>query len=205
MPAFASRFLVVLLVFTLYACSDSVPGLPRLSDDAVVLAFGDSLTYGSGATREQSYPAVLSRLLRRKVVNAGIPGEISADGLRRLPKFLDQYQPQLLILCHGGNDMLRKLDREKLLSHLREMIRIARSRDIAVVLVAVPEPGLLLESAAFYPELAREFEIPIEDDSLSDILADRSLKSDAIHPNAAGYQQFAQSLFELLQKNGAIE
>lgn len=205
MFAIASRFIVIILAITLTACSDTAPGLPRLSDSAVVLAFGDSLTYGTGTARDQSYPAVLSRLLQRKVINAGIPGEISADGRERLPGLLDQYQPELLILCHGGNDMLRKVDRGTQRANLHEMISLARMRNISVVLIAVPEPGLLLESADIYPQLASEFNIPVTGEILSEILSSRSLKSDAIHPNAEGYRKLAASLYELLHKNGAIE
>ena len=116
------------LVLALSACGPSGVKLAKLPGDAVVLAFGDSLTFGTGTTPEKSYPAVLESRIGRKVVAAGIPGEVSAAGLERLPEVLDEVKPRLLILCHGGNDMLRKLNLQQAADNIRAMVRLARSR-----------------------------------------------------------------------------
>ncbi|MFQ5582771.1 MAG: arylesterase [Mariprofundaceae bacterium] len=178
--------------------------MPRLSADAVILAFGDSITFGSGAEAEESYPAVLSSLTGLKVINAGVPGEVTADGLKRLPERLDETQPELLILCHGGNDMLRHQDMGKTADNLRGMIRMARERGVAVVLIAVPRPGVFMQAAGFYQDIAKAFGIPIEAGALPDILADRHLKSDTIHPNRAGYKKLAEAVLAVLQQAKAI-
>jgi acyl-CoA thioesterase I len=185
------------------ACS-SAPQLPLLAADAVILAFGDSITAGTGAGETESYPAVLARLTGRKVVNAGVPGEVSADGLQRLPELLEREHPALLILCHGGNDLLAHQDHQLIAVNLRAMIRIAGERGVPVLLVAVPSPDLSLKPPPLYEELSREFKIPIEQKGLAHILGKGSLKSDYIHPNAAGYRLLAEDLVKLLKKSGAL-
>lgn len=198
------RAIWFMLAAALAGCKADKPPLPRLAADATVLAFGDSLTYGTGAAREQSYPAVLAELTGREVVNAGMPGEVSAAGLARLPELLDEYSPQLLILCHGGNDMLRRSDLAAAAGNLREMIALARERGIEVVLLGVPKPGLFLNAAEFYGEVAASTGVPYEPEALPEILADAALKSDPIHPNAKGYRRLAEAVYALLQEAGAL-
>lgn len=189
---------------SLTACSNDVPQLAKLSSNATILAFGDSLTYGSGARQAESYPAVLAGLTGRKVINAGIPGEISARGLSRLPGLLERYDPEVLILCHGGNDFLQRKDIDYTVDNLGEMIRITRQRDIAVLLLGVPKPGLILRSPEFYGQVATEYAIPFDGRTLPEILSEAALKSDPVHPNAKGYRHLAERLLQLLKETGAI-
>jgi len=197
------RLVFALALAALAGCGKP-PKIPALAPDAVVLAFGDSLTFGTGASEEESYPAQLERLIGRKVARAGVPGEVSADGLKRLPGVLDEYEPRLLVLCHGGNDFLRRLSKQQVASNVRAMIQLARSRGIAVVLIGTPEPGFTVTPPAFYAEIAREFGIPYEEGVIGQILRDASLKSDPIHPNARGYRMLAEQIAVLLKKSGAL-
>ena len=203
----AKAYLVPLLflaaVLLLSACSKTAQ-LPLLAADAVILAFGDSLTAGTGAGEAESYPAVLSRLTGRKVINAGVPGEFSAAGVQRLPGLLDQERPALLVLCHGGNDLLGRASHQVIADNLRAMIRMAGERGIPVLLIAVPSPDVLLKPPSLYEELAREGNIPVEAKALPHILGKGSLKSDHIHPNAAGYRILAEAVATLLKKSGAL-
>ena len=195
---------LLLAACALAACGDKVPRLAPLPQDAVVLAFGDSLTFGAGAQPEASYPAVLEQLIGRKVWGAGVPGEVSAAGLARLPSALDYYQPQLLILCHGGNDFMRKLGDAQAAETLRGMIRIARQKGVDVLPVGVPKPGLFPTPPDFYAEIAKEFGLPYEGKALKEILRDNEFKSDLAHPNARGYAKLAAAVAALLKKSGAL-
>ncbi len=196
-------FGVFMCMCVLNACS-SGHSLPPLPAHGVVLAFGDSLTYGTGAAEEASYPAVLSELIGREVVNAGIPGEISAQGLARLPAILAEVSPDLLLLCHGGNDFLRQMDEAETRANVAAMIRLAQEQGISVVLIGVPQFGLFLSPADFYQALAEEFKIPYESHALSDILSNNSLKSDTVHPNALGYRVLAEGIKGVLVDAGSL-
>jgi len=195
---------LILVAAMLPAACSKTPQLPLLAADSTILAFGDSLTAGTGAGDTESYPAVLTRLTGRKVVNAGVPGEVSAGGVQRLPELLERERPALLILCHGGNDLLARQNHQLIADNLRTMLRIAAERGVPVLLVAVPSPDLMLKPPGLYEELAREFRIPLERKVLEHILGKGSLKSDYIHPNAAGYRLLAEALAELLKKSGAL-
>jgi lysophospholipase L1-like esterase len=199
-PALAS----CLLALAFAGCGERVPTLPRLDADAVVLAFGDSLTFGTGASTRESYPAVLETLIGRKVVSAGVPGETSAQGLARLPSAIEDANPRLLILCHGGNDFLRKLPEAGAAANVRAMVKLARDRGIDVVLVGVPKLGLTAAPAGFYADIAAEYRLPYDGAILKAVLTDNALKSDWVHPNAGGYARIAHSLADLLRKAKAI-
>jgi lysophospholipase L1-like esterase len=187
----------------LSACGGG-PQLPPLADDAMVLAFGDSLTHGTGANDAESYPAVLAAATGLTVVNAGIPGEESDAGLARLPELLAKEQPDLVILGHGGNDLLRKRDLNLTKANLRQMVELAQASGASVVLLGIPKPGLFIGTHPLYRELAEAEQVPVEDEALADILSDAQLKSDAIHPNAAGYAELAAAIKALLQRTGAL-
>ncbi len=204
--AFTCRAMaLVLLALAVSACGEDLPRLSPLAEDAVVLAFGDSLTYGSGARPEQSYPAVLQGLIGRRVVRSGVPGEVTAQGLRRLPDVLRREQPALVILCHGGNDMLRRRSKAKAKANLLAMIDAIRKSGAEVLLIGVPQPGPFPSNGAdLYREIAAELALPYMDETLADIMTSPSLKADLVHPNARGYRVLAEAVAEHLRKSGAI-
>lgn len=194
----------LLLIAALVSCGEKVPRVSPVAPNDVIVAFGDSLTYGTGAAESESYPAVLAQLIHRNVIRAGVPGEVTSGGLARLEGVIKEYRPALVIVCLGGNDMLRKVDESQTRNNLREIIRTIKARGIAVVLVGVPKPALITSAAAFYGELAKEFDIPYEGKVVTDVMYQLELKADPIHPNAKGYRRMAEAIAELLKKAGAI-
>ena len=110
-----------------------------------------------------------------------------------------------MLLCLGGNDMLRRMDRAAMRENLAAMIRDIRDHGAEVVLLAVPEPRLLrLQPEPAYETLAQDFGIPLEGEAMTQVLGDHRLKSDEIHPNAEGYRRIAEGVAQLLRRAGAI-
>jgi lysophospholipase L1-like esterase len=186
------------------ACGGSTPRQKALAPNARILAFGDSLTFGKGVLPEESYPARLQAAIHRDVINGGLPGEVSVEGLKRLPIWLDEYEPNLLILCHGANDLLRSLSEDKVRENLRGMVKMAKDRGIDVILIAVPKFGGMRSAPGFYADVAREFNIPLENRSLEEILRHAKYHKDTVHPNPEGYQLIADALARLMHASGAL-
>lgn len=193
-----------LAALVIAGCGEKVPQVPQLAASDVILAFGDSLTFGTGAAEQESYPSVLASLLGREVVRSGVPGEVTAQALARLPDVIEEHRPKLMIVCLGGNDMLRKVAEAQIRANLRAIIKTARDQGIAVVLIGVPKPALITSAAEFYAEIAKEFDIPYEGKIVTSVLYSRDMKADPIHPNAKGYRRMAEAIADLLRKAGAI-
>ena len=197
-------FFISLIVIFINACSEEAK-LQALDTNADILAFGDSLTYGTGTSRDKAYPAVLAKMINRNVINAGVPGEISEKGLSRLASLIRQHQPDLIIICHGANDILRKLNIDQTKSNLQKMIDLAKQNNSQVILIAVPKFSLFLNTSPIYLELAKENKLPVTNDILAEILANNAYKSDHVHPNAMGYQLLAAEIASLLKQSGGID
>lgn len=198
-----ARFIAAAFSLLLASCGHD-PQLPKLTADDVIVAFGDSLTYGTGAETDAAYPAVLSKLSGHPIVNAGVPGETTTDAIARLPQVLSQTHPKLVLLCLGGNDMLHKTTASTIAHNLRAMIHTIQATGASVVLIGVPEPKLFGGAPAFYADIADELKLPYEGEVFNEVLKNPSLKSDPVHANGKGYRLVAQRLAELLKSSGAI-
>ena len=199
-----NAYVLLLWVEFFAGCGGSIPKMGKLAPSDIVVAFGDSLTFGTGASEAESYPIVLGQLIGRAVVRAGVPGEVTEGGLARLQSVIDEHKPKLMIVCLGGNDMLRKLNEAQTRSNLRTIIQTIKAQGIAVVLMGVPKPALVTSAPPFYEEIAKEFGIPYEGKIVADVLYKPDQKSDPIHPNAKGYRRMAEALAALLKKAGAV-
>jgi len=193
----------IIILFILFSFLTKENNIQSLQAKESILAFGDSLTHGYNAPKDKSYPNILSHLSGYKVINAGINGETSTDGLKRLPKLLEDKNIGLMILFFGGNDILQGASMEVLKENLKTCIRMAKKEDIDVLLISVPNLTLFGFSALdIYEEISREENTLLLDNMFANILEDPSLKSDQIHPNALGYKVMAEKIYKKLQEEG---
>ena len=201
-------FLALLLLIGLSACSKPETALPA---NSTVLILGDSLTQGVGASSAQTnYPALLKQQTQWNIINGGISGNTSAQALARLPELLQQHQPKLIIISLGGNDFLQRLPNSDTQANIAQSIALSQQSGAQVLLVAVPE--LTLAAAvghpndhAMYAQLAQSHQVHLLENAWSDVLADDTLRSDAVHANDAGYQVFSKLLVKRLQQIGWLD
>ncbi|CAM4033045.1 arylesterase [Shewanella aquimarina] len=193
---------ILLAIITFWPASG--PSFAPLASDARILAFGDSLTQGVGASTGMDYPSQLQRMSGRAVINAGISGETSAQGLTRFSRVLDEMAPDLIILLEGGNDFLRNSSAAQVEANLAAMLAEAQRRDIPVVLIGVPQKSIWLETAPLYGQLAAQYQPLFIEDFLTELLKLSEVKSDAIHLNDDGYRRLAEHLYRRLQQAGAL-
>jgi acyl-CoA thioesterase I len=194
-PRKALPLLLILMVCGI-ACGPDVPNLDSPGKTIVVL--GDSIASGVGSGRGEAYPDLLAaRLGTEEVVNAGVSGNTTADGLARIDEVLAE-DPWLVIVELGGNDLLRRVPPEQTEKSLREILDRLVAARVVPVLVELDAPfgGRYLE---IYERLGDEYQVPVVEDTLGEILRDPSLKSDTIHPNAAGQKVLAEAIVEEIE------
>ena len=201
------RHFLLLTAAALAACGKKAPKHTALPRGSAVLALGDSLTYGYGANPTESYPARLAELTGWTVTNGGVSGDTSAQALARLPELLREHTPRLVIISIGGNDFLRRQPENETRTNIRAIIQACKAAGAETLLVGVP--GVGVGAALGYPgdhplyaDLAKAENVPYYANGWSQILGKDALKSDQIHPNAAGYAEFARGLTAYLKENG---
>lgn len=193
-------FIVTILILS--GCNSSK--LTLLPQNGTILAFGDSLTIGKGVNITDSYPSALEELSGRKVINAGIIGEETSEGLLRLKKILTEIKPDLVILLEGGNDILRDKDSTLIKENLSKMIELTQDNKIPVVLVGVPDKTLVADSAIIYKELSEKYNLILEESIIKTLLINPEYKYDDHHFNKKGYRLLAESIYKVLKDNGAL-
>lgn len=187
--------------------SAAAPAAAQQQERRLVLAFGDSLYAGYGLDQGQSFPAVLEHMLDERgmpaqIVNAGVSGDTTAGGLRRLAFTLDGLarKPDLAIVGLGANDMLRGIDPAETRQNLRAIVEELKRREIPVLLTGMAASRSLgadyvRRFEAIYPEVAREYGADLDPFFMEDVITDRSLLlEDGLHPNAKGIRVIARRL-----------
>lgn len=205
-----TALLCLLALPVLMACRGQPTQGQPLAAGTTVLALGDSLTAGVGAQPGQDWPSLLAAMTGWEVINAGVSGDTSAQGLARLPDLLAAHRPRLVIIGLGGNDFLRRQSAAVTQQNLAQAIRLVQASGAQVVLQAIPQPSLLAAAAStpsdhpLYDTLAKEFKLPLLSGLWGAVLGQAEMRSDAVHANAKGYAAFTQMQFQALQKLGFI-
>lgn len=198
---------IIVFAFLLSGCDSSKPH-EALPNNATVLALGDSLTYGYGATPDSAYPQRLAKATGWRVINAGINGNTSEQALARLDELLDEHNPDMVIVSIGGNDFLQRLPDSQAEANIRHIIDdIKRHGNAEILLVGIPHYslGAALGNPSdhpFYQKIADSENVTLLSDAWSDVIGNRSLRSDQVHPNAQGYEQFTNTLLDFLRQQG---
>jgi acyl-CoA thioesterase-1 len=175
-----------------------------------IVAFGDSLTAGFGIGLDQAYPAVLQELLDDRgyayeVLNAGVSGDTSAGGVRRLDWVLDSGNVEVLILALGANDGLRGLPASEMKQNLADILSRASSRGVRVLLAGFEAPPdskdrYVKEFVSVFPELAREYQVAFMPSLLEGIAGVPGLnQEDGKHPNVKGARVLAENVLRVLE------
>lgn len=203
-----ARGLVALFLVLLAVACGGAKKETALPAGGKVLALGDSLTAPHGVKPDEDWPTLLAQKTGWVVINAGISGDTSAGALARLPALLDEHQPHLVLVSLGGNDMLRKLPQAQTVANLGSLLDLVKTHGARAVLLATPKPSIAgavfnsLSPADFYAEVAKEKKVHLIKDALPEVLSDTTLKSDQLHPNAAGHALLAEKIHADLKKIG---
>ncbi len=182
--------------------------LAGIRSGQTVLAFGDSVTFGTGAASGEGWPTLLAQKTGWNVVNAGISGDTAKNGKNRVSALLDAHRPALVIIEIGGNDFLRRQPSSVVKEDIRQIIQAVRRAGAVVALVAVPELSLLgivagkPSDSPIFEELADEERVPLIARVFSETLGRPELCADRIHPNARGYQHMANGFHARLKEIG---
>jgi lysophospholipase L1-like esterase len=164
-----------------------------------IICFGDSLTYGTGASQGMDYPSQLSRLIGRPVINTGIPGDTTATALARLDRDVLNLSPRIVLITLGGNDMKNRQDRDRVFRDLKTIITSIQDRGALVIVggLDIPIWGRGFEEG--YRKVAYETGAVLIPDILKGLLGNPERMSDAIHPNDAGYGIMAGYFYEAMK------
>jgi lysophospholipase L1-like esterase len=164
-----------------------------------IVCFGDSLTYGTGASRGKDYPSQLSKMISRPVINAGVPGDTTARALQRLERDVLSYSPDLVLITLGGNDLKNGIAKDTAFENLKMIVDLIHNQGTQVIIGGVHIP---LRDRGFgrgYQKLADETGATLIPNILEGIMGNRKLMSDPIHPNDAGYKIVAERFYKALR------
>jgi len=190
------NFALLIICILLFSCSGSEP--VELTGDSII-CFGDSLTYGTGASRNRSYPAQLSNLIDLPVINTGVPGDTTASALARLQEDVLDQSPRIVLITLGGNDLKNGVHKNVAFDNLKTIIMAIQAEGALVVLGGVKFIVLDKGYGEMYKKLAKETDIILVPNVLKGLIGKDKYMSDPIHPNGEGYTIMAERFHKAIK------
>src|SRR3989344_4720939 len=193
----AAALLVAAAVYFFFFNTAPIANYPSAGTD--IVAFGDSLVAGTGATDGRDFVLLLSGAIGQPVINLGVPGDTTADGLARIGE-LDAYKPKVVLLLLGGNDYLKRIPQEQTFANLAAIIKDIQSRGAIVLLLGV-RGGLFGDHfSSGFEDLRDTYHTAYVSNVLDGLLGDKQYMSDQVHPNDAGYRLIAERIAPVLKE-----
>ncbi len=192
-----AAFVLLGAISWLLISNGTTPNLP--TEGTSIVVFGDSLAEGVGADRGKDISSLLSERINQPIINLGVSGNTTADGLARVETLL-QADPKVVIILLGGNDAIRRIPVEETFLNLKRIIEKINQSGAAVILVA--EPGGLYgnQYEKEYERLAEELKTFYIPNILSGIIGRPEFMSDYIHPNSTGYEMMVEKIEPVLRE-----
>ena len=193
--AFSVIFVSILIFFFIPSSNEIKNANPK---GEAIVCFGDSLTYGTGAAKGMDYPSQLSRLIGFEVVNAGVPGDTTANALDRIDEIIEM-NPRIVLITLGGNDLKNRIKKEIVFKNLEKIIQIIQNNGALVILGGIDVPFWGRGFGTEYVKLSEKTGTVLIHNIFKNILGKPQLMSDSIHPNSQGYKIMANYFYKVLK------
>lgn len=200
MKKIATVSVCLLLLVAAYLSFCSQPDIRNAQPGGTnVICFGDSLTAGTGATKNMDYPSQLSRMISTTVINAGIPGDTTETALERLKRDVLTKSPRIVLITIGGNDLKNGVARDTAHQNLKTIILSIQDEGALVIVGGIQIPFLGRGYGEMYETVCRETRALLIPNIFEGIIGRKELMSDPIHPNDRGYTLMAEKFYEAMQ------
>jgi len=188
---------LTVFLFVIFSPSQEIINYPPKND--TIIAFGDSLVLGVGSSDGNDFVSLLSKKINKPILNLGISGETTRQGLLRIGDVISK-NPGTVLVLFGGNDYLQKVPKEETFKNLRSIILKLHSSGSVVILLGV-RGGILADNfKSDFKNLEKETGVVYVPDVLAGLISNSQYMSDTIHPNNMGYEKIAQKVFNILNK-----
>lgn len=195
---FIISVLTIFFVYVKFFKAESIKNYPSSGTD--IVAFGDSLIFGQGASSaDKNFVSLLSDRIGKRIVNLGVPGNTTQNALDRINE-LERYNPKVVVILLGGNDYLQKVPIGKTFQNLGVIIQKIQSKGSVVLLLGVRGGILNDKFDTEFEKISSKYHTAYVSDVLSGLITNMQYMSDAVHPNDLGYQKIADRVYPVLVK-----